>query len=124
LISDGVSRIRQVTYQPTTTSVSANPTSVPPGGPVTITATISATAATGTVNFMINGTLAGTAQVSSGQAVFTWTATGSSNTAGTIYLGDATYAPSFSGIVGVTVQKTTTTTTIAASRIRPIKVNP
>jgi len=115
LISDGVSRIRQVTYQPTTTSVSANPTSVPPGGQVTITATVSATAATGTVNFMINGTLAGTAPVSSGQAVFTWTATGSSNTAGAIYLGDATYAPSFSGLVGVTVQKTTTTTTIAAT---------
>jgi hypothetical protein len=115
LISDGVNKIRQVSYQGTTTTVAATPTSVPPGGQVTITATVSASAATGNVDFIINGVLAGTAPVSAGQAVFSWTATGTTNTVGAIYVGDATYAPSSSGIVGVTVQKNTTTTTIAAT---------
>jgi hypothetical protein len=115
LISDGTSRIRQVTYQSTTTSIAANPTSVAPGGQVTLTATVSNTAATGTVNFLVNGALVGSAPLSAGQAVFTWTASGGSDTAGAIYTGDATYAPSFSSLVGVNVTKPSTTTTVTVN---------
>jgi large repetitive protein len=115
LISDGVNKIRQVIYQGTTTSVAATPNSVPPGGQVTITATVSASGATGTVNFYVNSALVGSAPVSAGQAIFNWTATGSNSTADAIYVGDATYAPSSSGVVGITIQKNTTTTTLTSS---------
>jgi len=115
LISDGTSRIRQVTYQSTTISIAANPTSVAPGGQVTLTATVSNTAATGTMNFLVNGTFVGSAPLSAGQAVFTWTPSGGSDTAGAIYTGDATYAPSFSNLVGVNVTKASTTTTVTAN---------
>ncbi len=114
LVSDDT-RIRQVTYQGTTSSVTANPASASQGSPVTLTATVSNPAATGIVNFVVNGALVGTAPLSAGQAVFTWTASGSSNTAGAIYLGDATYAPSSSSFTGINVTKAPTTTTLAAS---------
>ena len=115
LISDGTSRIRQVTYQGTTTAIAANPTSVGQGGQVTLTATVSNTAATGMVNFLVNGGFVGSTPLSAGQAVFTWTASGGSDTAGAIYTGDATYAPSASGVVGISVTKPPTTTTVTAN---------
>jgi hypothetical protein len=115
LISDGTSRIRQITYQGTTTSIAANPTSVGQGGQVTLTATVSNTAATGTVNFLVNGAFVGSAPLSVGQAVFTWTASGGSNTAGAIYTGDANYAPSASGLVGINVTKPATSLAVTAN---------
>lgn len=115
IISDGANKLRQVTYLGTTTEIAVNPATVAPGGQVTLTATVSNTSATGTVNFLVNGTFVGSAPLSAGQAVFTWTATGGSNTAGAIYTGDATYAPSASGLAGISVTKPPTTTTVTAN---------
>jgi hypothetical protein len=53
--------------------------------------------------------------LSAGQAVYTWTASGGSNTAGAIYTGDATYAPSSSNLTVVNVTQPATTTTVTAN---------
>jgi hypothetical protein len=76
---------------PTTTTVSANPSSVNLGASVTFTATVSPSTATGTVNFYNVGstTSIGSGTVSSGTATFTTTALPSgTNSVTAVYSGD------------------------------------
>ena len=77
LISEGVNKIRQVTYQPSAIALTATPNTVASGAQVALTAAISPAAATGTVNFYEGSTLSGSAPISAGQAIFNWTASGS-----------------------------------------------
>ena len=67
------------------------------------------------MNFYQGSTLLGSAPISAGQAIFNWTASGSNPVIQASYLGDASYAPSFSSVIGVTIQKTTTTTSLASA---------
>src|SRR5262249_53228593 len=89
---------------PTTTALvsSLNPSSV--GQSVTFTATVTPSAATGTVSFRDNGVEIGTGTLSSGQATFsTSTLTVATHPMTAVYLGDATYDTSTSGTVNQVV---------------------
>jgi hypothetical protein len=101
-----------------TVSLTASASSVVAGGSVTLTATISNTAATGTVVFYSGSTSLGSATVSSGVATLSPTF----STAGTLsitadYSGDSTYESSVSSAVSLTVTAalTNTTTTLTAT---------
>ncbi len=96
---------------PTATALTVNPTTVPSGGKVTLVAKVTRTegsgGATGTVNFLANGTFVASANLVSGVATLSTTTAGQS--AGTYsvtaqYLGDATDAGSKSAPVAVTLQ--------------------
>jgi hypothetical protein len=89
---------------PTTTNLSPSSSSITAGSTVTLSATVSPTAATGTVTFYSNGISIGTSTLSSGAASYTPTFT----TAGTdsltaTYSGDNTYETSTSTAVTLTV---------------------
>jgi hypothetical protein len=111
----------QVSKTPTTTVLSATPTSSNPGQAVTLTAKVTSTAAgtlTGTVTFL-DGTAAIGAPVSvaNGSA----TTTTSSLTAGShsltaVYSGDASFLTSTSPAVAESVGLTATTTTLTGHR--------
>ena len=98
----------------TTTSLSVTNSSVSAGTSVTLTATVSPSAATGTVTFKNNGNSIGTATLSSGTATssaITFSAVGSQSLTAT-YGGDSTYAASTSSAITLTVT--------AASGSRPV----
>jgi len=88
----------------TTTTLTTSGSSVTAGNSVTLTASVSPTAATGTVNFLSSGSSIGTGTLTSGTA----TASPTFATAGTYsvtanYEGDSTYASSSSSAVSITV---------------------
>jgi Bacterial Ig-like domain (group 3) len=86
-----------VTLTPANTSITAGATDV-------LTATVSPSAATGTVTFLNSGTAIGTGTLSSGIASYTATfATAGTETLTAQYGGDSTYASSVSAAVTVTV---------------------
>lgn len=97
-----------------TTTLGANPTQPAPGDPVTLTADLDPAAAGGSVTFLDGGdpiTHCSSAPVSSGSAQCTVTfPTGGAHTLRAAYSGDATYAPSTSAALPLTVQAATTTT--------------
>jgi hypothetical protein len=110
-----------VTPAATTTTLTASPTSILAGGSVALTATVTATAGTGTaagnVTFLNGGTTLGTAALS-GTGVATLSTT--SLPVGTLsitaaYAGNASFAPSTSAAVPVTVQPLPPDFGIAAS---------
>ncbi len=89
---------------PTTTTLSASSTSISAGNSDALTANVSPTAATGTVNFLSSGSSIGTGTLTSGSATSSPTFT----TAGTYtvtadYEGNSTYASSTSTAVTITV---------------------
>ncbi|HEY0119163.1 MAG TPA: Ig-like domain-containing protein [Cellulomonas sp.] len=116
------------TYQPvqaavvktnTTTTITASPSgTVNTGDPFTLTAHVSDSTATGTVNFQVGGTTIGTATVTGGVAT---TTTASVSTAGAnqvvaVYSGDTAFNGSTSPAVTVNaVLKPITTTTTASA---------
>ena len=114
LIADQ-SRLRQIFFTPaTTTTLTASPNPVAPGGRVTLEATVTPSTATGSVRFYQNGKLLGSAPAANGVADFTWLAPApGSSTAGmrAVYGGDANDNLSTSDTVTVTVQQGTTPTT-------------
>jgi hypothetical protein len=88
----------------TSTTLTAAPTSVAAGANVTLTATVTPSAATGTVTFLNNGGQIGTAQLASGSASYTATfSTAGTESLTASYGGDSTYASSTSSAVSVTV---------------------
>ncbi|MGP8252160.1 MAG: Ig-like domain-containing protein [Terracidiphilus sp.] len=89
---------------PSTTTLSALSSSITAGGTDTLTATVSPSAATGTVNFLNNGTSIGTGTLTSGTASYVATfSTAGTETLTATYQGDSTYASSTSSAVTVTV---------------------
>ena len=88
----------------TTTTLTASSTTTSAGSPVTLTATVSPAAATGTVTFYGNSTEVGTATLTSGSASgsVTFSAAGTESVTAT-YSGDSTYASSTSSAVTITV---------------------
>jgi hypothetical protein len=86
------------------TSLAPASSSVTAGATDVLTATVSPTAATGTVTFLNNGTSIGTSTLSSGTASYTATfATAGTESLTAQYLGNSTYASSTSSAVTVTV---------------------
>lgn len=96
---------------PSTTTLAEPSSPITVGNTDTLTASVSPTAATGTVNFLSSGSSIGTASLSSGTA----TASPTFATVGTFsitadYEGDSTYASSTSSAVSITVNAATTDT--------------
>jgi len=97
-----------------TLASSKNPSTY--GSSVTFTATVSPSAATGTVTFKDGSTILGTGTVSSGKATFgTSTLIAGSHSITAVYGGDTNYNTSTSSALTQTVNKTNTTTTVASS---------
>jgi hypothetical protein len=95
-------------------SSSANPSTA--GAPITVTATVSPSTATGTIQFLDSGATLGYASLANGAATLNTT----SLTAGThsltaVYAGDSVVAGSTSNVVTQTVVTATTTTTLSSS---------
>ncbi len=102
------------TASTTTLTSSLNPSEF--GQSVTFTATVSPSAATGTVTFMEGSTTLGTGTLSGGVATFSTSALavgGHSITA--VYSGDANFSGSTSAPLTQTVNKTASTTTLTSS---------
>ena len=92
----------------TTLASSLNPST--PGQSVTFTATVSPSAATGTVTFKDGATTLGTGTLSGGTATFTTSALTAGNHSLTAeYAGDSSYGASTSGALSQTVEKATPT---------------
>jgi len=87
-----------------TTTLTAANSSVTAGGSDSLSATVSPTAATGTVTFLNNGTSIGTGTLSSGSASYSATfSTAGTETLTASYGGNSTYASSTSSAITVTV---------------------
>ncbi len=99
-----------------TASLAASPNPANVGQAVTLSAAISASSATGTVQFFDGATSLGTVPVSSGAAMLSTSALATgSHSLSAVYSGDATYSTSTSNVVTETVNKTATTSTLTAS---------
>ena len=103
-----------------TTVVTIAPNPPTAGSPVTLTATVagnaSGTPPTGTVQFTDNGTVLGSAPVTSGSATFTATlAAGKTHSLIGIYSGDANYGTSTSSPVTAAGGQISTTTSLTSS---------
>jgi hypothetical protein len=86
------------------TTLTPESSSVTAGGTDVLTATVSPTAATGTVTFLNNGASIGTSTLTSGTASYTATfATAGTESLTAEYLGNSTYESSTSSAVTVTV---------------------
>ena len=103
----------------TTTGIATSASSVTAGQSVTFTATVSPSAATGTVQFKDGATVLGSATLSGGKATYTTSAlTAGTHNISATYAGDSSYNGSTSAAVAQTVTaaaKTNTTTGIVAS---------
>ncbi len=88
----------------TTTALTVNPTSSQYGDPVTLTATVTPSAATGTITFVDGSIVLGTATLSGGIATLTTTAIHAGvYTIKADYLGDGNYGDSTSSPVTLTI---------------------
>jgi hypothetical protein len=100
----------------TTLNLVANPATIVFGSSTTLTATVSNTAATGTVTFKDGAATIGTATIASGIASAAVSSLlGGTHTITAIYSGDTNYSGSTSGATTVTVTTLATTTSVAAN---------
>jgi sugar lactone lactonase YvrE len=114
--SSSSATLQTVNKLSTTTSLTSSPNPSTFGGPVTLTATVAPSSATGSVQFFNGGTLLGSANLSSGQAQFTTTALPAGTDSLTAsYAGDANNAASVSSARLQTVNKVNSSTTLTAS---------
>ena len=98
----------------TTVASSANPSTF--GSSLTFTATITPSAATGTVTFKDGSTTLGTGTLSAGKATYsTSTLSAGSHSITAAYAGDSNYNSSTSSTLTQTVNKANTTTTVSSS---------
>ncbi len=105
----------------TTTSLAASPNPTYANQPVTLTATISSSTATGTVTFKDGTTTLGTATASGGVATLSksFTATGARSLTA-VYAGDAGNLSSTSAVTSLTVNaQVNTTTELGSSNLSP-----
>jgi len=108
-------RVRYITSQPTTTTLTVSPNPANTGTLVTMTATVTPSGATGTVSFTLNGSTLGSATLSAGQAIYTWTATGTGGPVQALYQGDSNFSASASAVITLSSQKTATTTLLTSN---------
>jgi len=109
-----VNIIQSVT-KPTSTSLTSDKTSITYGQPVTFTATVSPSSATGGVQFWNRTVLLGMSTMSSGQAkLSTLNLTGGTDSVTAVYLGDSLTASSTSAPRIITVAKAKVSVSIAA----------
>jgi hypothetical protein len=113
---------------PTTTSLAALNSSTTFGAIDTLTATVSQSAATGTVNFLLNGTsISGCSAVavSSGVASCPYlpASTGTISNLTASYSGDSSYDASTSSAISITVTAGTPALSIAVTSVVPYRVN-
>ena len=98
------------------TSLSANPAQSAFGQAVTLTASVSPTTATGSVQFLDGATQLGVAAVSGGSASLTLATLAVGNHSLTaVYSGDGNFAPSTSAVLNLTVVKATPSIQLASS---------
>jgi RHS repeat-associated protein len=105
----------------TTTSLAASPNPTYANQPVTLTATISSSTATGTVTFKDGTSTLGTAVAAGGVATLSksFTATGTRNLTA-VYAGDAGHLTSTSAVTALVVNaQSNTTTTLSSSNSNP-----
>jgi Bacterial Ig-like domain (group 3)/Bacterial Ig-like domain (group 2)/Galactose oxidase, central domain len=116
LTSIGVTQLALAKTNTTTSlSSSANPSTY--NSSVTFTATVSPSAATGTVTFKDGSTTLGTGTLSSGKATYkTSSLAVGSHSITAVYGGNSNYNGSTSSVLTQTVNKATTTTTVASSK--------
>lgn len=93
----------------TTTTLTASTTTPTVGTTVTFTATVSPSAATGSVEFYVDSSLAATETLSSGSATYStsWSSA-ETHTVYAVYEGNSTYASSTSNSLSITVTSTST----------------
>jgi hypothetical protein len=110
-IVGGTVDIGAVEFQPPATTLQLNvtPNPVPPGQPVTFTATVIALTngsnpVTGTVAFAVDGTPQAPAQFTNGVATLTLTLAPGTHAVTAAYSGDFNFTPNTTGPVSVTVQ--------------------
>jgi cellulase/cellobiase CelA1 len=104
----------------TTTTLSSSTTAPKAGASFTLTATVSPSAATGTVTFYNGTTLLGTGTLSSGVATLsTSIATAGTYSLTAVYAGSSTYATSTSSAVSVTISSTTASSCTVDYTISP-----
>ncbi len=102
----------------TTTAIASNQNPASLNAPVTLTATISPSSASGTVQFLDGGTLLGTANIASGSAYLTTSAlTQGVHSITAVYSGDATNSTSTSSVLTQTVRQVPTVS--LASSLNP-----
>ena len=109
------------TLTPTTTTLSASPTSLAQGGSVTLTATVSGSGGTptGSVQFLNGNTVLGTGALSGGKATLVTTALPVGTLSLTaVYQGDTNFSSSTSNAVSVTVAGASDTMTITAPSVQ------
>ncbi|HXB75695.1 MAG TPA: Ig-like domain repeat protein [Candidatus Acidoferrales bacterium] len=100
----------------TSASLTGSPNPSVGGQPVTLTATVSPAAATGSVQFLDGSTLLGTVALSGGAAgLSTATLAAGSHSITAVYSGDANYAAATSGAWTQTVAKAASTVSLTAS---------
>ena len=100
----------------TTTSVSSNVNPSTYGQPVTFTATVSPSGATGTATFSVDGTAVSTQTISGGAAAFsTSTLSAGTHSITATYNGDSNYNGSISAALSQTVNKAGTSTNLTSS---------
>jgi RHS repeat-associated protein len=112
------STMTETVLTPSTSALTATPTTTPQSQNVTLRVTISPSAATGTVTFMDGSTTLGTGTLASGIATLTTSfAAAGSHSLTAVYSGNSTYFTSTSSAVTETVTTTqqATTTTLTSS---------
>ncbi len=103
---------------PTTTALASSTNPSTAGQPVTFTATVTPSTATGTVNFVEGTTVLGSGTLSGGHATFTTSSlSAATHCIKAVYLGNASYATSPSAQINQVVHPApiTTTTALASS---------
>ena len=101
---------------PTTTTLSASPSSSTYGNPVTFTATVDSSTATGTVTFYDGSFILGTGTLSGGLVTFTTSSlTGGLHSITATYGGDSIFGSSTSPVLSFTVNKGTSMTSLTSS---------
>jgi len=104
----------------TTTALAASPNPSAPGQSVTLTATVTPAAATGSVSFIDSGALLGTGALNNGVATLSTAAlSAGSHSLTASYAGNATYATSTSPPVTESVGQLTATTTVLTTAPNP-----
>ncbi|HTR69531.1 MAG TPA: Ig-like domain-containing protein [Mycobacteriales bacterium] len=115
--SDTWSLVYPQAGQATTTTLGASPSSVKYGGKVTLTASVTPTTATGSVQFLDGTTVLATKSLSAGSATYTTTSLGSGkhHLSAAFVPTDSSFAASTSAAKSVTVTPSPTTVTVRAS---------